>query len=152
LRPKPRHDIKDSRPIASAADGAALTAGVLVVPPSQNKAAFPVLSNLANRHRAVPFTPDQFHYAFTNTLGATPRHIMLDTYGQLGWQSGRPEDTTDGVAGVPLQDRAIPLLRHPDDHPAGQRERSMHGSAVADCPPERDREHQSIGRPAATWS
>lgn len=38
------------------------------MPPSQIKASFPVLSNPANRHRAVPFTPEQFHYAFTNTL------------------------------------------------------------------------------------
>jgi pimeloyl-ACP methyl ester carboxylesterase len=42
--------------------------GVKVIPPSQIKASFPVLSNPANRHRAVPFTPEQFHYAFTNTL------------------------------------------------------------------------------------
>jgi pimeloyl-ACP methyl ester carboxylesterase len=29
---------------------------------------FPALSNPANNHRAVPLTPEQFHYAFTNTL------------------------------------------------------------------------------------
>ena len=28
---------------------------------------FPVLSNPANRHRAVGFTKAQFHYAFANT-------------------------------------------------------------------------------------
>ena len=42
--------------------------GVRTLPPSQARAAFPVLHNPANRHRAVPFTPEQFHYAFTNTL------------------------------------------------------------------------------------
>jgi pimeloyl-ACP methyl ester carboxylesterase len=42
--------------------------GVRVVPRSQIKATFPVLENPANRHRAVPFTLKQFHYAFTNTL------------------------------------------------------------------------------------
>lgn len=42
--------------------------GIRRVPLSQIKAAFPVLGNPANRHRAVPFTPEQFHYAFTNTL------------------------------------------------------------------------------------
>jgi alpha-beta hydrolase superfamily lysophospholipase len=42
--------------------------GVRVVPRSQIKATFPVLENPANRHRAVPFTVKQFHYAFTNTL------------------------------------------------------------------------------------
>ena len=29
---------------------------------------FPALSNPANSHRAVPLTPEQFHYAFTNNL------------------------------------------------------------------------------------
>ena len=38
------------------------------MPLSQIKASFPVLDNPANRHKAVPFTPEQFHYAFTNTL------------------------------------------------------------------------------------
>ena len=42
--------------------------GIKVVPVSQIRATFPVLKNPANRHRAVPFTPEQFHYAFTNTL------------------------------------------------------------------------------------
>jgi alpha-beta hydrolase superfamily lysophospholipase len=42
--------------------------GIKVSPPSQIRASFPVLKNPANRHRAVGFTPAQFHYAFTNTL------------------------------------------------------------------------------------
>jgi pimeloyl-ACP methyl ester carboxylesterase len=42
--------------------------GVRVLPRSQIKATFPVLDNPANRHKAVPFTVKQFHYAFTNTL------------------------------------------------------------------------------------
>jgi hypothetical protein len=29
-----------------------------------------VLKNPANRHKAVGFTPEQFHYAFANTLNA----------------------------------------------------------------------------------
>jgi pimeloyl-ACP methyl ester carboxylesterase len=44
------------------------TEGIRVVPISQIRASFPVLRNPANRHRAVGFTPEQFHYAFTNTL------------------------------------------------------------------------------------
>jgi alpha-beta hydrolase superfamily lysophospholipase len=44
------------------------TEGVLTLPLSQIKATFPILDNPANRHRAVGFTPEQFHYAFTNTL------------------------------------------------------------------------------------
>ncbi len=44
------------------------TEGVRVNPPSQLKSLFPLLKNPANRHRAVGFTPEEFHYAFTNTL------------------------------------------------------------------------------------
>lgn len=44
------------------------TEGVLTLPLSQIKATFPILNNPANRHKAVGFTPEQFHYAFTNTL------------------------------------------------------------------------------------
>ena len=36
--------------------------------PAQIKSLFPVLKNPANRHRAVGFTKEQFHYAFTNTV------------------------------------------------------------------------------------
>jgi pimeloyl-ACP methyl ester carboxylesterase len=42
--------------------------GVKVVPVSQIRSLFPFLKNPANRHKAVGFTPEQFHYAFTNTL------------------------------------------------------------------------------------
>jgi pimeloyl-ACP methyl ester carboxylesterase len=42
--------------------------GILFLPFSTLKVTFPALSNPANNHRAVPLTPDQFHYAFTNTL------------------------------------------------------------------------------------
>jgi pimeloyl-ACP methyl ester carboxylesterase len=44
------------------------TEGVRVNPLSQVKSLFPALKNPANRHRAVGFTQDEFHYAFTNTL------------------------------------------------------------------------------------
>jgi pimeloyl-ACP methyl ester carboxylesterase len=42
--------------------------GIRTLPLAQAKAGFPVLKNPANRHRAVGFTPEQFHYAFANTL------------------------------------------------------------------------------------
>ena len=53
---------------AGVAINSAPTEGVKVVPLSQIKATFPVLKNPANRHRAVGFTLEQWHYAFTNTL------------------------------------------------------------------------------------
>jgi pimeloyl-ACP methyl ester carboxylesterase len=54
--------------------------GVRVVPPSQIRASFPVLKNPANRHRAVPFTPEQFHYAFTNTLSREESDKVYERY------------------------------------------------------------------------
>ncbi|MFJ7903946.1 alpha/beta hydrolase [Streptomyces sp. NPDC096198] len=43
--------------------------GVLPLPYSTLKSAWPVLGNPANASRAISLTPRQFHYAFTNTLG-----------------------------------------------------------------------------------
>jgi pimeloyl-ACP methyl ester carboxylesterase len=42
--------------------------GVLVLPPAQLKAAFPVFRNPANRKRTVSLTPEQFRYAFGNAV------------------------------------------------------------------------------------
>jgi pimeloyl-ACP methyl ester carboxylesterase len=42
--------------------------GILFLPFSTLKVSFPALSNPANNHRAVPLTPEQFHYAFTNNM------------------------------------------------------------------------------------
>jgi pimeloyl-ACP methyl ester carboxylesterase len=44
------------------------TEGVRVLPLSQLRSTFSVFKNPANRHRAVGFTPEQWHYAFTNTF------------------------------------------------------------------------------------
>ena len=53
---------------AGVAINSAPTEGVKRVPLSQVKATFPVLKNPANRHRAVGFTHEQWHYAFTNSV------------------------------------------------------------------------------------
>ena len=53
---------------AGVALNSAPTEGVQVVPLSQVKSTFPVLKNPANRHQAVGFTFEQWHYAFTNTF------------------------------------------------------------------------------------
>ncbi len=42
--------------------------GIFLLPFSTLKVSFPALSNPANIHRAVPLTPEQFHYAFTNDM------------------------------------------------------------------------------------
>lgn len=56
------------------------TEGVLTLPPSQVKASFPILKNPANRHRAVGFTPEQFQYAFTNTLSDEESAKVYERY------------------------------------------------------------------------
>jgi len=42
--------------------------GILALPLSTLRSGFPVLKNPANNHKAVSLTPEEFHYAFTNTL------------------------------------------------------------------------------------
>jgi pimeloyl-ACP methyl ester carboxylesterase len=54
--------------------------GVRKVPPAQLKALFPAFENPANRHRAVPFTAKQFHYAFTNTLSEEESAEVYERY------------------------------------------------------------------------
>jgi pimeloyl-ACP methyl ester carboxylesterase len=54
--------------------------GVLVVPLSQLRSFWPILRNPANRHRAVGFTPAQFHYAFTNTLSEEASAKVYERY------------------------------------------------------------------------
>lgn len=56
------------------------TEGVRVTPPSQIKSLFPILNNPANRHKAVGFTPEQFHYAFTNTLSEEESAMVYERY------------------------------------------------------------------------
>ena len=74
------------------------TEGVLTLPLSQIKATFPILNNPANRHRAVGFTPEQFHYAFTNTLSEEESAKVYERYhipapgagsGAASWRTSR---------------------------------------------------------------
>ena len=53
---------------AGIAIDAAPIKGVLPVPISSLRAAFPVLKNPANRHRTVALTADQFQYGFGNAI------------------------------------------------------------------------------------
>ncbi len=61
--------------VAGVALNSAPTEGVPVAPLSQLRSTFPVLKNPANRHKAVGFTAEQFHYAFTNA-GFTPERAQ----------------------------------------------------------------------------
>lgn len=54
--------------------------GVLRLPVSQLRAAFPVLGNPANRKRTVELTPKQFNYGFTNTMADDTAKAAYDRY------------------------------------------------------------------------
>ena len=65
---------------ATVAIDAAPFRGVLPLPVSALRAAFPVLGNPANRHRAVPLTYDQFRYAFANAVSEDEARQLYDTF------------------------------------------------------------------------
>jgi len=54
--------------------------GVLPLPFSALKSAWPVLGNPANRNRAVPLTHEQFRYAFANAVGEAEAQELYDTF------------------------------------------------------------------------
>jgi non-heme chloroperoxidase len=54
--------------------------GVLPLPFSALKSAWPVLGNPANRNRAVPLTYEQFRYAFANAVSETEAQELYKTY------------------------------------------------------------------------
>jgi non-heme chloroperoxidase len=54
--------------------------GVLPLPISALKSAFPVLGNPANRNRAVPLTYDQFRFSFANAVTEEEAKQLYDTY------------------------------------------------------------------------
>src|SRR3989440_11777021 len=62
--------------------------GVLPLPISALKSASPVLTNPANRNRAVPLTFEQFRYGFANAVGEDEAKELYETYSVPG--SGVP--------------------------------------------------------------
>ena len=54
--------------------------GVLPLPISALKSAWPILGNPANRNRAVPLTFDQFRYGFANVLSEEEAKELHETY------------------------------------------------------------------------
>lgn len=113
-------------------DGAAVK-GVKALPFSEIRSTFPVLHNPANRKRAVPITPKEFHYAFTNNLTEEQSQAVFDRYavpvsGRILFQGGLANFTADAdtTYNFANDDRA-PLLfiSGGNDHilpPAVQRE------------------------------
>ncbi|MBY8873807.1 alpha/beta fold hydrolase [Micromonospora sp. PLK6-60] len=58
--------------------------GVLKLPLSTLRSGFSILRNPANRHRAVPFTADDFAYAFGNTLSRPDSDAAWQRYAVPG--------------------------------------------------------------------
>jgi non-heme chloroperoxidase len=54
--------------------------GVLPLPFSALKSAWPVLGNPANRNRAIPLTYEQFRYGFANAVSETEAKELYDTF------------------------------------------------------------------------
>ena len=64
--------------------------GIKVVPVAQIRSLFPILSHPGDRHKAVGFTPEQFHNAFANTLSEEESQAVYERYyipapGNLVW-------------------------------------------------------------------
>ncbi len=58
--------------------------GLLSLPLSTLRSGWPVLKNPANRHRPVALTPEEFHYAFTNTLTEEESLAVYERYAVPG--------------------------------------------------------------------
>jgi pimeloyl-ACP methyl ester carboxylesterase len=68
------------------------TEGVRILPLSQLKSTFTAFKNPANRHRAVGLSPEQWHYAFTNTFSDEESRALYERYhipasGRILWDS-----------------------------------------------------------------
>jgi pimeloyl-ACP methyl ester carboxylesterase len=142
-------------------DGAAVK-GVKALPFSEIRATFPVLKNPANLHHAVPITPKQFHYAFTNTLTEEASQVAFDRYavpvpGRILFQGGLANFTHGAATTYNFaNDERAPLLfiAGGDDHilpPAVQRENyernAKHSTAVTAFKLFPGRDHFTCGAP-----
>jgi non-heme chloroperoxidase len=65
---------------ASVATDPAPFRGVLPLPISALKSAWPVLGNPANRNRAVPLTYDQFRFGFANAVSEAEAEQLYETF------------------------------------------------------------------------
>ncbi|HEY0531413.1 MAG TPA: alpha/beta fold hydrolase [Actinoplanes sp.] len=54
--------------------------GVLPLPISALRSASPVLANPTNRHKAIPLTFEQFHYAFANAVDEVEARKLYEEY------------------------------------------------------------------------
>ena len=127
------------------------TEGVRVNPISQAKSLFPALKNPANRHKAVGFTPEEFHYAFTNTLTEEESRKVWDRYaiaapGNWVWEFGLFANFKPGH-----QDTWVDYSRRPCAAAVHRRREGPHHAAVGEQV-ERQALQQVAGRSPSTTS
>ena len=142
-------------------DGAGVK-GVKSLPLSELRSTFPVLKNPANSRRAVSLTPEQFHYAFTNTLTREESDGAYDRYAaptpaRILFQGGLANFTHDAATTYDFaNDDRAPLLfiSGGSDHilpPAVQRENYernvKHSTAVTAHKVFPGRDHFTCGEP-----
>jgi alpha-beta hydrolase superfamily lysophospholipase len=142
-------------------DGAGVK-GVRALPLSEARSTFPVLKNPANNKRAVPLTPKEFHYAFTNTLTEEDSQLAYNRYaaptpGRILFQGGLANVTHDASTTYDFaNDDRAPLLfiSGGSDHilpPAVQRENyeknAGHSAAIAAHKVFDARDHFTCGEP-----
>jgi pimeloyl-ACP methyl ester carboxylesterase len=135
--------------------------GVRTLPLAQARAGFPVLKNPANRHRAVGFTPKQFHYAFANTLSQEESDVVYARYhipapGRFVWDGVLANFTPghqDAYVNFKNDDRApLLLIAGGKDHlqPLAVNEANLkhykHSTAITDIKVFPDRAHYTLGQ------
>ena len=134
--------------------------GLLALPASTLKTGFPVLKNPANNHRAVPLTPEEFHYAFTNTLSDEESLAVYDRYavpgpGRVLFQGAFANFNPRSPAAVDFKNSSrAPLLfiAGGDDHvaPASLNEANLkhyrHSDAITELKEFPGRSHYTLGQ------
>jgi pimeloyl-ACP methyl ester carboxylesterase len=149
--------------VAGVVINSAPTEGVHVNPPSQIRSLFPALSRPANRHREFGFTPEQFHYAFTNTLTDEESRKVYDRYhipapGAWVWEYGLLANFKPGKQETAVDyrnDERAPLLfiAGGKDHimpPSVNRSNAKHwakSSALTEFHEFPERSHWTCGEP-----
>ena len=103
--------------------------GVLPLPISALKSAWPVLGNPANRNRAVPLTFDQFRFGFANAVSESEAHELYDKFAVP-------------ASGAPLFQAASANL-NPLTGGSGRHRKSRAWSSAVDLRAER--QHRALG-------
>ncbi|MEO7079060.1 MAG: alpha/beta fold hydrolase, partial [Rhodococcus sp. (in: high G+C Gram-positive bacteria)] len=137
--------------------------GILTLPFSTLRVAFPVLRNPLNFHRAMALTEEQFHYAFGNTLSEEASRVAYERYAVPGpdhvlFQGSLANFNPHAPTTVDFRndDRApLLLIAGGQDHivPAAVTRANFalygHSTAVTDYQEYPDRSHFTVGE--AGW-